>query len=77
MSKSITRNTNQCLIKIVHVLFYLPKNNFVIDCQHINSTVPVDDGVEYYEEDDWGPDVENCVHPDKVDIEVPEVVPGA
>ena len=48
----------------------------MIDCQHINSTVPVDDGVEYYEEDDWGPDVENCVHPDKVDIEVPEVVPG-
>ena len=23
----------------------------------MNSTVPVDDGVEYYEEDDWGPNL--------------------
>ena len=38
--------------------------------------IPVGDDVEYYEEDDWCPDVENCVHPNKVDVDVPEVLPG-
>ena len=41
----------------------------------LESSVPVDIDVEDYQRDDGGPDVEDGVHPEEVDIQVPEVHP--
>ena len=38
-------------------------------------SIPADDDVQDYQGDDWEQDVENGVHPQDIDIEVPVVDP--
>ena len=38
--------------------------------------IPVDDEIKNDERDDRCPDVEDRVHPDEVDVQVPKVAPG-
>ena len=39
------------------------------------SIVPIDDDIEDDQRDDGGPDVEDGVHPEQVDTQIPKVVP--
>ena len=59
--------------KILHVFFNFSTKIFMI--RSLESSLPVDSDVEDYQRDDGGPDVEDGVHPEEVDIQVPEVHP--
>ena len=59
--------------KILHVFLNFSIKIFVITS--LESYVPVDSYVEDYQRDDGGPDVEDGVHPEEIDIQVPEIHP--
>ena len=59
------------------MLFYFSINLSIQGFINIDIwSVPVDHGVEDYERDDGGPDVQDGVHPEQVDAQVPEVAPN-